>query len=90
MATEYDRDGVARNRRTVDGGTSATGIIIGLIVAALLIGFIAFTFIDRTPSSTTVTSPPTSTTAPRTITPPSNTTTTPTTPSTPAPAPSTK
>lgn len=89
MATEYDRDGVARNRRTVDGGTSATGIIIGLIVAALLIGFIAFTFVDRTPSGTTVTSPPTTTTAPRTTTPPSNTTT-PTTPTTPAPAPSTK
>jgi len=90
MATEYDRDGVARDRRTVDGGMSATGIIIGLIVAALIIGFIAFNFVDRTPSGSTVTSPPTSTTAPRTTTPPSNTTTIPTTPTTPAPAPSTK
>jgi hypothetical protein len=86
MATEYDRDGAARDRRTVDGGTSATGIIMGLIIAALVIGFIAFTFIDRTPSGSTVTSPPTSTTAPRTTTPPSNTTT----PTTPTPAPSTK
>jgi hypothetical protein len=89
MATsDYDRDRIARNNRSDNTGMSATGIIFGLVVAALLIGFIAFAFTDRTPSGSTATSErPTVTapqTPPRTATPPASTT------PTPAPAPSTK
>lgn len=84
MATsDYERDRVARDQRTTNPGMSTTGIIMGLVVAALLIGFVAFTFTDRTPAGSSATSPPTTTTAPRATTPPSNTTTT--TPTTPAP-----
>jgi hypothetical protein len=89
MATsDYDRDRVARDHRTTNPGMSATGIIMGIVVAALLIGFVAFTFTDRSAPGSSATSPPTTTTAPRTTTPRSNTTTT--TPTTPAPTPSTR
>jgi hypothetical protein len=65
--SDYERDRVARDQRTTNPGMSTTGIIMGLVVSALLIGFVAFTFTDRS-APASATSPP-ATTAPGTTTP---------------------